>query len=785
MSTIDRRAFLRGLAIASAAAAASALSPGVFFAEGSDGRAATSGRIVWRKTPCRFCGVGCGLLVGIENGRAVAVKGDPESPVSRGLACVKGYHSVQALYGRDRITRALVRRNGELVPVPIQEALDLVAQKINETIAQHGKDSVAIYGSGQWTVADAYVATKLFKGALGTNNVETNVRLSAGSGMAGAIGSFGLDGAVGCFDDIEHADVFVLWDANLAETHPVLFSRLLERRRTSPAVQIVDVASRTTRTSYAADRSLIFAPQSDLALANALCHLVIARRWANREFVEKHVAFKRGTTRIGYGLSGDIAGGAGMADDPVDVNWNDYVRFLAAYTPERAEQISGVPAADVHWLASLYGDRSRKVMSLWTSDLNQHTRGTWMNNLIHNLHLLVGKIATPGNAPFCLIDQPNGSDALHGAGALTDRLPGGQVTQEEDRERAARIWGVPVEGIDGRPTHHALSMFRALERGEIRFMWIQGTNPMVSLPNVGRFRSAVRKADRFVVVSEVYPTPTTDIADVVLPAAMWLEREGIFGNSERRSQHFEQMIDPPGDATSDARQLIEVAQRLGFGKMFPWDDAELVNGTWAELLRFHPDPHQRPATLAELRAAPGLIWPLVDGRETRRRYNSAHDPAASAERGAYDFYGHADHRAWIWLRPYEPPAESPDTEYPFWLATGRVLEHWGTGSMTRRIPTLHRAVPRAYVEMNPQDARALGIRNGETVRLVSRRGSLAIEAKLDHRSQPPRGQLFVPSFDESLPVNLLTLDASCPISGQPDYGKCAVRIERAAVRTGR
>ncbi len=786
MNPVDRRTFLKGLAIASAAAAASALTPGVFFATGVNRRIpASPGGLVWKKTPCRFCAVGCGLLVGVENGRAVAVKGDPDSPVNRGLACVKGYHSVQALYGRDRLTRAMVRRNGQLVEVPIQQALDLVARKLRETVEQHGKDSVALYGSGQWTVPDAYVAAKLLKGALGTNNLETSARLCAASGRAGALSSFGLDGAIGCFDDIEHADLFVLWEANLAETHPVLFSRMLARRRTSPGVRIVELATRTTRTSYAADRSLLYTPQSDLALANALCQEIVARRWVNREFVEKHVAFKRGSTRIGYGLSGGAPPAAvPLADEPADASWNDYVRFLAAYTPERAQQISGVPATDLRWLASLYGDRSRKVMSLWSSELNQHTRGTWMNNLIYNIHLLLGKISTPGNGPFCLTDQPGGCDAVHDAGALTQRLPRGEVTDEEDRQRAARIWGVPAEKIDPRPTHHALSMFQGLERGDIRFLWVQASNPMVSLPNVSRYRSAARRADRFVVVSEVYPTPTTDLADVVLPAAMWIEREGVCGNAERRTQHFEQMIEPPGEAMSDARQLIEVARRLGFERMFPWDARQHVEPIWTEFARFHDDPRQRPASLAELRTRPGMLWPVVSGRETKWRYNTAHDPAADAERGAYDFYGHPDHRAWIWLRPYEPPAESPDREFPFWLSTGRVLEHWGTGSMTRRIPTLHRAVPRAYVEVNGQDAGDLGIRNGETVRLVSRRGSLELEARIDHRSQPPRGQVFVPTFDESLPVNTLMLDAYCPLSGQPER-KCAVRIERLGARTGR
>jgi nitrate reductase NapA len=774
MRPVDRRTFLKGAAAVSAATAASAAVPGTVLPLSAALPRAARAEPAWKPTPCRLCGVGCGLLVGIENGRAVAVKGDPDSAVSKGSACVKGYHSVQALYGRDRITRAMIRRNGLLVEAPLGEALDLVARKLRETAQQHGKDSVAVYGSAQWTLPDAYVASKLFKGALGTNNVETSARLYAASAMAGLESSFGLDGAIGCYEDIEHADVFVLWDANLAETDPVLFSRMLDRRRANPAVRMIHLSTRTTRTSYAADRTLLHVPHAGLAIANAICQEIVAKGLVHREFVERYVAFKRGKTDVGYGLSDDMP----VGDEATDATWNDYVAFLAAYTPERAQELSGVPAESIRWLASLYADPSRKVMSVWGTCVNQDVRGTWLNNLLYNIHLLVGKVAAPGNSPFCTTAQPSGGSAVHDAGSLTHTLPSGVVQNADDRRRAAGIWGVPVERIDPRPTHTALSMFRALERGAIRFLWIQCTDPMVSLPNNDRYRRAAAKDDRFIVVSEAYPTPTTDVADVVLPAAMWIEREGIFANVERRMQHFEQLVAPPGDATSDAWLMIEVARRLGFAPLFPWEPDRLVEQVWAEYGRFHTEPRSALPPLAELRARPGVLWPYVNGRETQWRYNPEHDPAADRARGTVDFYGHPDHRAWIWLRPYEPPAESPDRAYPMWLGTGPVLEHWGAGSMTQRIPTLHRALPHAYVELNREDATELGIRNRETVRLVSRRGTLDIEARLDYRSQPPRGQVFVPSFDETLPVNRLTLDACCPLSGQPDGSGCAVRVER-------
>lgn len=780
MSPVDRRAFLKGVGVLSAATAAAAVVPNLAFpASAALFREGHTGA-VWHKTPCRLCGVGCGLLVAVENGRAVAVKGDPNSPVSKGLACVKGYNSVQALSGPDRFTRARIRRDGMLVEVPLHEALDLVARKLRDTAQQHGRNSVAMYGSAQWSIPDAYVASKLFKGALGTNNVETSARLYAGSAMTGLQTSFGLDGSIGCYEDIDHADVFVLWDINLAETDPVLFSRMLDRKRANPAVRIIDVATRTTRTSFACDHSLLHAPHAGPAIANGVCNEIVARKWVHKEFLDKHVAFKRGRTDIGNGLTDDAL----VTDDGSDATWSEYVAFLEDYDPERAQELSGLSAASVRWLASLYGDPLRKVMSVWGRDLNQDVRGTWMNNLIYNIHLLVGKIASPGNSPFCTNGQPSGGSAVHDAGSLTDTLPRGVVRNEDDRRRAAELWGVSPQMIDPQATGSALSMFHRLERGDIRFLWIMATDPMVSLPHLDRYRRAAALEERFLVVSEAYPTPTTDVADVVLPAAMWLEREGIYANVERRLQHFEKIVSPPGDATGDAWQMIEVARRLGFEKLFPYDARRHVEQLWEEYGRFHAEPPSALPPLAALRALPGVMWPYVSGRETRWRYNPVHDPAADGSRGGFDFYGHPDHRAWIWLRSYESAAESPDREYPVWLMTGAVLEQWGTGSMTQRIPTLHRALPHSYVELNREDARDLGIRNRETVRLVSRRGSIELESRIDYRSQPPRGLVFVPSFDEAHPVNRLTLDARCPLSGQPDGSKCAVRVERLSDRVG-
>ncbi|RMF14529.1 MAG: periplasmic nitrate reductase subunit alpha [Candidatus Dadabacteria bacterium] len=767
-----RRELIHDAAAAAAVTAAAQLVPGVSFA-GPPSRVDLKG-VRWEKAPCRFCGVGCSLQIAIRNGRAVAVRGDRRGSANKGLACVKGYHSILALYGSDRLTKAYVRKNGKLVPVPMKEALDLVAAKMQETIDKHGKDAVAMYGSGQWTIPDGYAASKFMKGCIGTNNLEANARLCMASAVTGFLTSFGLDEPMGAYADIEHADVFVLWGNNMAEMHPVLFSRLLERRRTHPGTVIIDLATRTTRTSDAADHSFLFKPQTDLAVANGICYELVKRGWIDRAFIERHVAFAKGKTNIGYGTEDTFK----FKDKPEPANWDEFVAFLQDYTPEKVERLSGVPADAIRYLASLYGDPKRNVVSFWCMGMNQHTRGTWINNLVYNIHLLVGKISRPGNSPFSLTGQPSACGTVREVGTLTHKLPHGVVMKKEHRELAAKIWNVPVERIPPKPSHHTVDMFRALDHGDIRFMWIQVTNPMVTIPNLNRYRGAALKEDRFIVVSDVYPTPTTDVADVILPSAMWIEREGMYGNSERRTQHFAQLLDPPGEAMSDTWQIIEVARRMGFEKEFPWPYETHIRELWEEYRKFHAGPKHEMAPYDELVAKPGIQWPYVNGKETTWRYNSEYDPACNPD-VKFDFYGKPDHRARIWLRPYEPAAESPDEEYPFWLNTGRVLEHWHTGSMTRRVPQLHRAVPSAYVEIHPEDAAELGIREGDLVILRSRRGVMKIRAHINGRGRPPRGQVFVPFFDESKLVNELTLDAFCPISKQPDYKKCAVRVERA------
>lgn len=730
----------------------------------------------WDKAPCRFCGTGCGVMVGTKNGKIVSVTGDQLNPVNKGLLCIKGYSLPGILYGEDRLTKPMIRINGSLKEASWDDALDLVAGKYKEAVQQHGPSSVAIYGSGQWTITDGYAALKWFKGGIGSNNVEANARLCMASAVTGFITTFGADEPMGCYDDFEKGDAFVLWGNNMAEMHPVLFSRILERKRTASWVKIYDLATRRTLTTEWSDMHLSMEPQSDLAIANAIARFIVNTNSYDKKFINEHTVFNSGKENIGYGLKDNFA----FKDAPKAMTFNQYKKYVQKYTFAYTEKISGIPAAKIKQLAEVYADKFTKVVSLWCMGMNQHTRGTWINNLVYNLHLLTGKICKPGNNPMSLTGQPSACGTVREVGTLTHRLPSDMVVMNsKHREKAAKIWGVPVEKINPKPGYHTVAMFRAFDRGDLKVMWTQTTNPMVTMPNLIRYREGAQKDGRFLVVSEIYPTPTTEVADVILPAAMWVEREGMFGNTERRTQQWNKLVEPPGEAKPDVWQTMEVAKRMGYENLFPYSEDNYEQELFEEYRQFTLGTGHDLASYEEYKETRGLRWPVVNGKETPYRYTARYDPYVAKGKDV-EFYSNykTGGRAVIWARPFEPAPEVPDNEYPFWLATGRVLEHWHTGSMTRRVPHLHRAVPEAYIELNVDDAAELGVQNGETVRVKSRRGALELKVKLEGRGKPRRGSVFVPFFDENKLINEVTLDSYCPISKQPDYKKCAVRIEK-------
>ncbi|KAB0671116.1 molybdopterin-dependent oxidoreductase [Oryzomonas sagensis] len=770
---LSRRDFLKSSAAAAAFAAAGAAAPSPL--RPKDAAAAESG-ITWGKAPCRFCGTGCGVLVGVKNGRIVATKGDPAAPVNRGLNCIKGYFLSKVLYGTDRLTKPLIRKGNRMVEASWDEAMTLIASKFQEAIAKHGPDSVAMYGSGQWTVFEGYAASKLFKGGIGTNNIEPNARLCMASAVTGFMSTFASDEPMGCYDDLDLGDTYFLWGANMAECHPILFSRMIDNRLKNPKVRIIDFGTRHTRTSQMADQYVRFTPQTDLALLNAIAHVIIRDKLYDEQFIKDHVVFKRGKEQIGYGLEDKFK----FADEPKLIGFDEYTAFLKPYTPEYVAAISGVPATTIVELAHLYADRKRKVTSLWTMGFNQHTRGTWVNNLVYNVHLLTGKICKPGENPMSLTGQPSACGTTREVGTFTHRLPADMVvTNPEHRAKAAKIWGVDPKKISAKPTYNATEMFRALDRGDIKVVWVQVTNPFQSLPNLSRYRTGARKGDgRFVIVSDIYPTRSTELADVILPSASWVEKEGVFGNAERRTQQWFKLVDAPGEARSDLWQTMELARRLGHGNLFPYKEVE--REMWEEYRTFNEGQGKDLAPYATYATTRGLRWPVVNGKETLWRYAEGHDPYVKQGEGIKFYKNKPDHyKAVIWARPYEPAPEVPDKQYPFWLCTGRVLEHWHTGTMTGRVPELKRAYPAAVCEMHPDDAKRLGVQNLQKVKISSRRGSIVLPVELHGRSRAEKGNIFVAFFDEGKLINELCIDAYCPISGEPDFKKCAVKIEKA------
>jgi nitrate reductase NapA len=822
-----RREFVRNSAAAAAASVAGVALP-------AQAQAPDDPSVKWSKAPCRFCGTGCGVVVGVKDNRVVATQGDVQAEVNRGLNCIKGYYLPKIMYGADRLTTPLLRmkngqyaKDGEFQRVSWDKAFDVMAEQFKRVLKDKGPTAVGMFGSGQWTVWEGYAALKLMKAGFRTNNIDPNARHCMASAVQGLMRSFGADEPMGCYDDIEAADAFVLWGSNMAEMHPILWTRVTNRRLSAANVKVAVLSTFEHRSYELADIELTFTPQSDLAILNYIAHYIISTGRVNKEFVDKHTTFLRGNDDIGYGLRPEHplqkkAKNAGAAGGSKPMTFDEFAQFVSAYDLERTARMSGVPKNRLQQLAELYADPKIKVMSFWTMGFNQHTRGVWCNNMVYNLHLLTGKISTPGNSPFSLTGQPSACGTAREVGTFSHRLPADMVvTNPEHRHHAEEIWKLPPGTIPDKPGYHAVLQNRMLKDGKLNAYWVMVNNNMQAAANLMEEGwPGYRNPANFVVVSDVYPTVTAVAADLILPAAMWVEKEGAYGNAERRTHFWHQLVSAPGEARSDLWQLMEFSKRFKVEEVWPaellakkpeyrgktlfevlfrngqidqfpvsqveagYDNAEakafgfyVQKGLFEEYAQFGRGHGHDLAPFDTYHQVRGLRWPVVNGKETLWRYKEGADPYVKAGSG-YQFYGFPDGKARIYALPYEPPAESPDNDYPFWLSTGRVLEHWHSGSMTRRVPELHRAVPNAVCYMHPDDARALGVRRGMEVEIASRRGSMRTRVETRGRNKPPRGLVFVPWFDASQLINKVTLDATDPISFQTDFKKCAVKIAK-------
>jgi nitrate reductase NapA len=575
-----------------------------------------------------------------------------------------------------------------------------------------------------------------------------------------------------------------------------------------------------------ADLGIVFKPGTDLAMLNYIANYIIQNGKVNEEFVAQHVNFRKGNTDIGYGLRPtdpreQAAANADKAGGSEAMDFEQFKAFVADYTLEKTSELSGVEPEKLEALAELYANPNRKVVSYWTMGFNQHARGTWVNNLVYNIHLLTGKISEPGNGPFSLTGQPSACGTAREVGTFAHRLPADMVVKNPDhRAFAEKIWKLPDGTLPGKVGYHAVLHNRMLKDGKVNAYWVMCTNNMQAAANLNEETyPGYRNPDNFIVVSDPYPTVTALAADLILPTAMWIEKEGAYGNAERRTQFWRQQVRAPGVAMSDLWQLVEFSKRFAVEEVWPEEiiakmpeyrgktlyDVLYANGQinkygldelqpdflndesrefgyyiqkgmFEEYAGFGRGKAHDLADFETYHQSRGLRWPVVDGKETLWRFREGYDPYVKPGEGVR-FYGKKDGRANIFALPYEPPAEVPDETFDLWLVTGRVLEHWHSGSMTRRVPELHRAFPSAVVYMHPDDAQARGLKRGQEVRLATRRGELFTRVETKGRNKMPKGVVFIPWFDEGQLVNKLTLDATCPISKETDYKKCACVVE--------
>ena len=825
---MTRRAFVKANAAVSAAAVA-----GISLPASATNLivSADETKIKWDKAPCRFCGTGCSVLVGTQNGRVVATQGDPEAPVNRGLNCIKGYFLSKIMYGKDRLQTPMLRmkdgkfhKDGDFQPITWDQAFDVMAEKWKAALKKHGPSGVGMFGSGQWTVMEGYAASKMMKAGFRSNNIDPNARHCMASAVVGFMRTFGVDEPMGCYDDFEHADSFVLWGSNMAEMHPVLWTRITDRRLSHPHVKVNVLSTYTHRSFELADNGMVFEPQTDLAIANFIANYIIQNDAVNWDFVNKHTHFKRAETDIGYGLRDEhpLQQQAKHANSGkmFPMTFEEYKASVAEYTVEKASAMSGVPEDKLIELAKQYADPNRKVMSLWTMGMNQHTRGVWMNSLVYNIHLLTGKISQPGNSPFSLTGQPSACGTAREVGTFAHRLPADMVVANpKHRAIAEKIWKLPEGTIPPKPGFHAVLQDRMLKDGKMNAYWVMCNNNMQAGPNINEERlPGYRNPENFIVCSDPYPTVTAQAADLILPTAMWVEKEGAYGNAERRTQVWYQQVQAGGEAKSDLWQIMEFSKRFtveevwgeellakapqyrgktmydvlyrnGQVDQFPLSEAQPLNddaqaqgfyvqkGLFEECASFGRGHGHDLAPYDTYHQVRGLRWPVVNGKETQWRFAEGSDPYVPAGE-KFRFYGHKDGKANIIFAPFEPAPEVPDNEYDMWLCTGRVLEHWHTGTMTRRVPELFKAVPDAVCYIHPADAKARGVRRGDEVLLQSRRGEVRCRVETRGRNRPPEGLVFVPFFDARILINKLVLDATDPLSKQTDFKKCPIKITK-------
>ena len=692
----------------------------------------------WVRTTCGYCSVGCGMRIGVRDGRAVAVEGDPDHPVNRGRLCPKGLSEHQMLAAEGRLTVPTV--DGR--PATWDHAIDRVVDGFRALLDEHGPESVAVLSTGQLVTEEFYALGKLARLGMGLAHYDGNTTLCMASAVAGYKLSFGTDGPPGCYDDLAVADVLVLWGANMADNHPLLMPRVMGEG--GPGTVIV-VDPRVTKTAMIADTHLPVRPRGDVALLNGVLVVLVDEGLVDPDAVRDHV-------------------------DGID----DLLVHLAAWSVERAAAESGIEADAIRDLARTIAGAERCTIA-WTMGVNHSVQGTHTVTLINTIALLTGNVGLPGASPFSITGQCNAMGTRESG--FTASMPGYRGYDDPAaRAELAGLWGVDEARLPAARGKAYPDIVNAVMSGHVKGLWIIATNPPVSFPNREVLEDALGRLD-LLVVQDGFDTPTTALADVVLPAAVWGEKDGTYTNSERRVSRLRAAVAPPGEARTDFAIFLDIARRWGCAdELFPgWAEPADAFAEWRRVSAGRPCDYSG-ITYERLDEAGGVQWPCPEGDDV---------PLAGTARLYADrVFNRPNRRAMVLPVEPEPIRDAPRPEYPFLLNTGRTVEHWHTRTKTGRIPILEGLAPEAWVEMHPSDAEHLGVRGGDWVRVASSRGAVdQIRVRVTAIGRP--GEVFIPFHWNERCANRLTDDQFDPISREPNYKQCAVKVERLPTRVGR
>ncbi len=696
--------------------------------------------IQWHNSTCPYCGLGCGLSVGVENNKIVEIHGTEGHPVNHGRVCAIAANLPPVFDPGDRLTQPMIRANGELRPVTWEKAIKHTATELKRIIEKYGPGAVAFYGGAANLNEEYYLMNKLMKAAIGTNNMECSTRLCMASSAMGFVSTFGADAPPTCFADVEEADLFFIAGNNMAVSLPIMFQRVRSAKEKNGAKVIV-VDPRKTETAAIADIHLQIWPGTDVALNNGLAHVLLKEGFIQEDRVTPYAS-----------------------------GFNDLKEFLKDYPPSRVAEITRCPEEQIVEAARAIG-RAKAMLTFWFQGYNHSTQAVFKNNTLHNLSLLTGNYCRPGAGPLSITGEANAL-GNRWVGALSHLLPGMRmVANSQHRREVADFWGIPIEKIQPTPGRSILDIIKGLHSGEIRALWVTTTNPVASLPDTKWVEAGLAKAELLIAQDIYHPTETSMLANVLLPAAQWAEKTGTFISSERRIQLEEKLIDPPGEAKPDYEIIWLVARAMGFEKEFPYNSPEEVFEEWKGLTKGRICD-MGGVTYDRLRGSFGLQLPCPDEEHpgTPRLFANSRFPRP-------------DGRAALLSRDYADPAEIPDEGYPFVLNTGKLVWHFNTRTRTGRVPRLNDQASENFIEIHPEDASSLGILEGDEIKVASRRGSVHGIARLTDRAL--QGTLFMTMHygpatggEEGTLANLVCNTAYDPHSKQPELKFTAVKITK-------